>query len=90
MTVRVRDTGIGIPEGELERIFDAFYEIAPWEHHSSGTTQFGSGGLGLGLYIARRIVEGHGGRLWAESGRDRGEAGSTFLFTVPPAAGANP
>ena len=86
VTVRVRDTGIGIPEGELERIFDAFYEIAPWEHHSSGTTQFGSGGLGLGLTIARRIVEGHGGRLWAESGRDRGGPGSTFSFTLPTAA----
>jgi len=86
VTVRVHDTGIGIAEGELERIFDAFYEIAPWEHHSSGTTQFGSGGLGLGLFIARRIVEGHGGRLWAESGRDRGEPGSTFLFTLPTTA----
>ncbi len=86
LTVCVRDTGIGIPGGELERIFDAFYEIAPWEHHHSGTTQFGSGGLGLGLYIARRIVEGHGGRIWAESGRDRGEPGATFQFTLPTAA----
>ena len=86
VTVLVSDTGIGIPEGELERIFDAFYEIAPWEHHHSGTTQFGSGGLGLGLYIARRIIEGHGGRIWAVSGRDQSEPGSTFLFTVPLAA----
>lgn len=83
VTVRVRDTGIGIAADELERIFDAFYEIGPWEHHSSGTTQFGSGGLGLGLYISRRIVEAHGGRLWAESGRDRGEPGSTFVLTLP-------
>lgn len=88
VTLCVRDTGIGIPEGELERIFDAFYEIAPWEHHSSGTTQFGSGGLGLGLFIARRIVEGHGGRIWAESGHDRGEPGSTFCLTLPTATGA--
>lgn len=89
LKVLVRDSGIGIPEAELERIFDAFFEIAPWEHHHSGTTQFGSSGLGLGLYIARRIVEGHSGRIWAESGRDRGEPGSTFLFTLPTAAAAS-
>jgi len=83
VTVRVHDTGIGIPAAELERIFDAFYEIAPWEHHHSGTTQFGSGGLGLGLYIARRIVEGHGGRIWAESGNVPDQQGSVFSFTLP-------
>ena len=83
VTIRVRDTGIGIPEGERERIFDAFYEIAPWEHHSSGTTQFGSSGLGLGLHIARRIVESHGGRIWAESADASGKEGSVFSFTLP-------
>lgn len=85
VTVRVRDTGIGIPGNELERIFDAFYEIAPWQHHSSGSTQFGSGGLGLGLYLARCIVEGHGGRIWAESGNVPNQEGSVFSFTLPVA-----
>ena len=83
VTVSVRDTGIGIPESERERIFDAFYEIAPVEHHSSGTTQFGSCGLGLGLYLARSIVEGHGGRIWAESGGRPEQEGSVFCFTLP-------
>jgi signal transduction histidine kinase len=86
LTIRIRDTGIGIPEDELERIFEAFYQIASWQHHHSGTTQFGSGGLGLGLFIARRIVEDHGGSIRAESGLSRGESGSTFTLTLPVAA----
>ena len=88
ITLRVSDTGIGIPASQLERIFDAFYEIAPEAHHHSGTTQFGSGGLGLGLAVARRIVEGHGGRLWAESALDRDGQGSTFYLTLPVADAA--
>ena len=67
----VRDTGAGIPEDELERIFERFYKA---DRARSG------GGTGLGLSIARHIVEAHGGRIWAESVEDRG---STFYFTVP-------
>jgi K+-sensing histidine kinase KdpD len=58
--VAVQDHGIGIPEGELEKIFEEFYQV---EHHM--TRHFD--GLGLGLTIARGMVNLHGGRIWAES-----------------------
>ncbi|GFO64395.1 ATP-binding protein [Geomonas paludis] len=69
----VRDTGIGIPEDQLERIFGRFTQV-----DSSLTRQHG--GTGLGLALTRQIVEKLGGRIWAESCEG---AGSTFYFTVP-------
>jgi signal transduction histidine kinase len=64
--LRVRDTGKGIPEAELDRIFDQFYQV---ENHMTRR----HGGMGLGLAIVKAIARGHGGRAWAESeGKDRG------------------
>jgi PAS domain S-box-containing protein len=68
--VRVEDTGPGIPAADLERVFDRFWTAGKGR----------SKGVGLGLAIARGIVRGHGGRIWAES---REGAGSTFAFTLP-------
>jgi signal transduction histidine kinase len=73
--VDVRDTGTGIPQVELPRIFDKFYQV---EEHTTRSV----GGLGLGLSIAKRAVELHGGEIWAESVL---EQGSTFSFTLPRA-----
>ncbi len=67
----VRDTGVGIPADDLERIFERFYKA---DRARSG------GGTGLGLSISRHLVEAHGGRIWAES--TEGD-GSTFFFTIP-------
>jgi C4-dicarboxylate-specific signal transduction histidine kinase len=71
--VEVQDSGRGIAPENLDRIFDAFYTTRPE-------------GMGLGLSICRTIIEAQGGRLWAESSRDKG---STFRFTLsnckPPA-----
>jgi PAS domain S-box-containing protein len=67
--VCVRDTGIGIPPGQLEQIFNAFV-----------TTK--AGGSGLGLAISRTIVESHDGRLWVE---ERRGVGAKFCFTLPRA-----
>jgi PAS domain S-box-containing protein len=83
LSVSVADTGIGIPSLELERIFESFYQIKGRDPGKRGP------GSGLGLALARQIVELHGGRIWAESpGADKG---STFTFTLPvrrPAAAA--
>ena len=67
---QIRDTGIGIPRDQLEKIFEEFYQV-------NGDKQ---GGTGLGLAIAKRLVEEHGGRIWVES--ILGE-GSVFYFTLP-------
>ena len=58
----VENKGVGIPVGELERIFDKF--------NQSTQTQTGAGGTGLGLAISREIVNHHGGKIWAENGKD--------------------
>ncbi|HXM76328.1 MAG TPA: HAMP domain-containing sensor histidine kinase, partial [Thermoanaerobaculia bacterium] len=69
--VTVTDTGIGIPEEDLTRIFELYRQL--------GSSR---DGLGLGLYISKAVVEKHGGRIWATS---RVGVGSTFYFTVPAA-----
>jgi signal transduction histidine kinase len=65
---------VGIRQGEEERIFDRF-------HRADTRLSRGTAGVGLGLYITRSVVEGHGGRIWAESaGPGRG---STFTMLLP-------
>ena len=71
--VEVMDTGTGIPPEELPRIFDDFYRGAG----------VNSTGAGLGLSIARKIIEAHGGRIWAESPCPESGTGSRFTFTLP-------
>ncbi len=73
VTVSVSDTGCGIPEEDLELIFDRLYQVQKVENGSSG-------GLGLGLYLAKELVHLHGGRIGVES---RLGAGSTLSFEVP-------
>ena len=71
--VHVADTGIGVPASDLELIFDRFYQVEP---HL--TRKYG--GLGLGLAIAKGMVELHGGRIWCESVVG---LGSRFTFSLP-------
>jgi len=73
--VAVSDTGMGIPSGEQEVIFDEFRQ-------SERATRRGYGGMGLGLAISKRIIELHGGRIGVLSTGGDG-AGSTFYFTLP-------
>lgn len=76
VAVAVTDTGIGIPAEHLPYVFDRFYRVDRSRHR-------GRGGTGIGLTIAKALVELHGGRIWAES-PGPGQ-GSTFTFTLPVA-----
>ncbi len=69
----VRDTGVGIAQNDIARIFERFYKA---DRARAG------GGTGLGLSIARHMIESHGGNIWAESEE---QVGSTFYFTLPVA-----
>ena len=72
----VADQGVGVPPEEVPRLFDRFYRAA---------TAGSAPGLGLGLYIARMLVEAHGGRIWAESAPGRGSVFSVALALRAPA-----
>jgi signal transduction histidine kinase len=76
--VAVRDTGPGIPREHLPRLFDRFYRVDTARSRDDG-------GTGIGLAIARSVIDAHGGRIWAESELGRG---STFTFELPVAARA--
>jgi signal transduction histidine kinase len=67
LLVSVSDTGVGLPPGQADQIFNAFFTTKPH-------------GTGMGLRICRSIVESHGGRLWAA---DNSPRGATFCLTLP-------
>jgi PAS domain S-box-containing protein len=75
----ISDEGRGIPEDELEAIFERFHQVSSVDAREKG-------GTGLGLTITKSIVERHGGHIWVES---EVGVGSTFWFTLPLAPGAN-
>lgn len=75
VTVYVADQGIGIPEEEQSRLFDRFYRV-------DSSIRRRTKGAGLGLYLAKALVEAHGGRIWVHS---KPGVGSTFFFTLPVA-----
>jgi signal transduction histidine kinase len=66
----VSDTGEGIPDDKLEAVFERFVQLTKNDRR----------GVGLGLFISKCIVQGHGGRIWVEN---RTGAGSTFCFSLP-------
>jgi signal transduction histidine kinase len=67
VTIGVRDRGVGLTAAQMPRHFEAFYTTKTY-------------GMGMGLAICRSIIEGHGGRLWAEPNQGRG---ATFSFSLP-------
>jgi signal transduction histidine kinase len=81
----IQDTGIGIPMDEQRRIFEQFYTLGAIEHHSTSKSAFQGGGLGLGLAIAKGIVEAHNGRIWVDSERRDADTlpGSIFHILLP-------
>jgi len=73
LVVTVSDNGVGIPEEELEQVFEKFYRVKNKLTHITP-------GAGLGLYICKIIVEAHGGHIWA---RNKPEGGCVFHFSLP-------
>ncbi len=71
LLVQVADHGIGIPKEAIPRLFERFYRVEDLDS---------AGGAGLGLHIAKQIIQTHGGRIWVESEFGKG---STFYFTLP-------
>jgi signal transduction histidine kinase len=65
--VSISDTGVGIDKGNLELIFKKFYRTFDPQLHSTGAYKFLGAGPGLGLTIAKGVIEAHGGKIWAES-----------------------
>jgi hypothetical protein len=81
--IRVADTGIGIAPAVRARVGEPFFTAAPLQHHSSDPIAFRSGGIGLGVAVARAVAPAHGGRLTFESEEGRG---TTFVLEIPSCA----
>jgi signal transduction histidine kinase len=77
VAVSVKDTGIGIPAGQLDKVFEKFYQVEGSLHRSVS-------GTGLGLAITKGLVEAHQGKIWVESEVGKGSA---FTFTLPLSEG---
>ncbi len=72
LKIRIKDEGTGVPEGELETVFDEFIQ--------SSKTKTKAGGTGLGLAICKEIIEAHNGKIWAENNP---KGGATFSIVLP-------
>ncbi len=70
---QIKDSGIGIPKNQQAKIFNKFFKAA-------NENKIDSNGFGLGLFIAKKIIEGHNGSIWFESKENKGSA---FYFTLP-------
>ncbi|MAS33022.1 MAG: hypothetical protein CL610_03380 [Anaerolineaceae bacterium] len=81
----ISDTGVGIDQPDLELIFEKFYRAYDPSLHSTGSYKFMGAGPGLGLTIARGVIESHGGKVWAESSGHNMETypGTTFYIWLP-------
>jgi signal transduction histidine kinase len=82
--VRVADAGVGIPPEQRNQVFERFYQA-----EAGGGSRRRFGGLGLGLYISRAIVDAHGGRIWASPNEAAGR-GTIFSFRIPRHVAAHP
>jgi signal transduction histidine kinase len=83
--VKIKDTGVGVAKENQDLIFKKFFRAYDPGLHSTGTYKFMGAGPGLGLTIAKGVIEGHGGKIWVESsGHDmQASPGSTFFVLLP-------
>jgi PAS domain S-box-containing protein len=84
LQVSISDSGIGIEKEDLVRIFDKFQEVGDISGHSTSQARFGGKGVGLGLTLAKGIIETHEGLIWVES--DGSAQGSRFSALLPQAS----
>ncbi len=80
IVIYVQDNGIGIPEYQIKNVFRKFYELNEIYAHKSGTVEYRSSGLGLGLATSKRIAELHGGNIWIKSKENEG---TTVFIAIP-------
>jgi signal transduction histidine kinase len=80
LVIYVQDNGIGIPEFQIKNVFRKFYELNEIYAHKSGTVEYRSSGLGLGLATSKRIVELHKGNIWIKSKENEG---TTVFVSLP-------
>lgn len=85
IVIRISDTGVGINEENLQLIFQKFFRAYDPVLHSTGTYKFMGAGPGLGLTIAKGVIDGHGGKVWAESNGYNPETfpGTTITISLP-------
>ena len=85
MEIVVKDTGIGIDPEYQQLVFEKFFQTGEVLLHSSGKTKFKGGGPGLGLAIARGVVDAHQGRIWLESPghNEKTNPGTTVFVRLP-------
>ena len=85
LQISIRDSGIGVDKADQLRIFDKFQEVGDISTHSTSQAQFGGKGVGLGLTLAKGIIETHDGLVWVESaGADQGSCFSALLPLANP------
>ena len=89
--LHIQDSGIGIAPEDQPYILDQFYIVGSIDHHSSSKSSFLGGGLGVGLAVARGIIQAHNGRIWVESSGQNFTTlpGSTFHILLPTAVTAS-
>jgi signal transduction histidine kinase/tetratricopeptide (TPR) repeat protein/KaiC/GvpD/RAD55 family RecA-like ATPase len=80
VVIYVQDNGIGIPEYQIKNVFRKFYELNEIYAHKSGTIEYRSSGLGLGLATSKRIAELHQGHIWIQSKENEG---TTVFISIP-------
>ncbi len=80
LVIYIQDNGIGIPEFQIKNVFRKFYELNEIYAHKSGTIEYRSSGLGLGLATSKRIAELHNGNIWLKSKENEG---TTVFISLP-------
>ncbi|TXD39406.1 response regulator [Lujinxingia vulgaris] len=83
LALTVRDSGVGISDDDIAQIFDVFFSTFNTGHHSSGQFEFNKRGIGLGLAVAKRFAEMHGGYIKVDSEEGRGSLFTVYLPVRP-------